>query len=137
MIRGSIPHLVSYGAILVKWVKVPHAPLFTIEKGLNMKMSVVDFSQGGEGVTGLYYHAPINIKPNKVTLVAVGDYYHNKIDDYIAGFFDAVIFTGLDLYVDFYSIDENIEIDNYHAFENFNDIEGLVLNDREHNQRII
>jgi hypothetical protein len=46
-----------------------------------MKLITVDFSGGGEGITALYIDG---------VLYKYGDYYHDKISDWIRGFIEGV-----------------------------------------------
>ena len=50
-------------------------------------INVVVCSYGdGDGVTGMYFDGK---------LITYGDYYHNKIDDYISGFLDGMKHAGI------------------------------------------
>lgn len=49
------------------------------------RITIVDFSGGGDGITALYVNG---------NLESYGDYYHNKIDEWIDGFVEGVKFTG-------------------------------------------
>jgi hypothetical protein len=51
-----------------------------------MKLTIVDFSGGAEGITALYIDGKLH---------TYGDYYHNKITEWINGFIAGLIRAGV------------------------------------------
>ena len=56
-----------------------------INEGSVISFTIVDFTGGGDGVYALYIDGRLH---------KYGDYYHDKIENYIAAFIDGVSWTG-------------------------------------------
>lgn len=68
-----------------------HLRKYYENKSIDYRLTIVDFTGGGDGVTALYVNGDLQ---------KYGDYYHDKIDNWIEGFEAGIKFTGAYLEVE-------------------------------------
>jgi len=62
-----------------------HLRKYNESSSTTYRLTVVDFTNGGDGVTALYVNGQLE---------KYGDYYHDKIDEWIKGFEAGIKMTG-------------------------------------------
>ena len=92
-------------------------PKFRLQRNYRMSYRIINYNPDGDGITVLYLDGE---------LVTFGDYYHDKIDNYLEGYFDALELDQPNHESIKYSDDYNMNLTADYAFDTIEELEQWI-----------